>query len=254
MSLPHDRDDRATLIAVGAAVAIGASLAHEVLGHGLGCRIDGGTVSLLTFLVFRCNGGGAATDAGGPVGALLVAGLCLLLLRLWRPRPSAGALFVYALGVQTLLWVCAQMVREGIDGSDDWGHAARALGWPWLWHPLLVAAGVLGYGVVVRIATSLGQPLAQGRPARLLIPYAATCAAAVILAALWRGGAAASAWDAFLCFGIAPLGYLVAIRRIARAGVADGAAIGRNWAWCIGVAVVCLGMVLTVARGMGRLA
>ena len=117
-------DDVPTLTAVGAAVAIAASLAHEALGHGVGCLADGGTLTLLTFLVFRCAGAGVLADGGGPVGAFLIATLCLILLRRIRPAPSVASLFGYALGVQTMLWVCAQMVREGIDGGDDWGHVA----------------------------------------------------------------------------------------------------------------------------------
>ena len=52
------RDDVPTLIAAGALVSLVASLAHEALGHGLGCTIDGGQITLLTFLVFRAALGG----------------------------------------------------------------------------------------------------------------------------------------------------------------------------------------------------
>jgi hypothetical protein len=122
MSAESAKDDIPTLVAVGALVAICASLAHEALGHGVGCLIDGGTVTLLTFLVFRCEGAAVLADAGGPIGAFLVASLCLIVLRQPKPKPSVVSLFTYAFGVQAMLWVCAQMVREGIDGSDDWGH------------------------------------------------------------------------------------------------------------------------------------
>jgi hypothetical protein len=84
-------DDVPTLVAIGAAVALVASLAHEVLGHGLGCAFDGGTITLITFFVFRCDGGGVLADGGGPVGAFVVALACLLASWRLRPRLSVAS-------------------------------------------------------------------------------------------------------------------------------------------------------------------
>jgi hypothetical protein len=236
-------------------VAICASLAHEAFGHGVGCFADGGTVTLLTFLVFRCEGAGVLTDAGGPVGAFLVASLCLITLHQLKPKASVRSLFVYTLGAQMMLWVFAQMIREGMDGSDDWGHVARALGWQPAWHFAAIAIGLIGYGATVRIAATLGTPLAQGRPTRLLIPYASTCIFAVIFGAMWHGDRAASALDGFLSFGVAPLGYLLAIRVVARArATPDSVAIGRSGVWLVVVGVIGSIFALTIAQGVGRLA
>jgi hypothetical protein len=255
MSAESAKDDIPTLIAVGALVAICASLSHEVFGHGVGCLADGGAVTLLTFLVFRCEGAGVLTDAGGPIGAFLVASLCLISLRQLKPKPSVASLFVYALGIQMMLWVFAQMVRECIDGSDDWGHAARALGWPPAWHLAAIAIGLIGYGATIRIAVTLGTPLACGRPARLLVPYASTCMFAVVFGALWPGDRAASALDGFLSFGVAPSGYLLAISVIARARTTpDSAAIGRSSMWLLVISAIGCIFALTIAQGVGRLA
>jgi hypothetical protein len=248
-------DDMPTLVAVGAAVAIAASLAHEAFGHGIGCLADGGTVTLLTFLVFRCAGAGVLADGGGPVGAFAVASACLVLLRLVRPKPSVASLFVYALGVQMMLWVCAQMIREGIDGSDDWGHVATGLGWTPSWHMAVIVIGVIGYTISVRVAASLGVALARGRPDRLLIPYVSTCLFAVAFGALWHGDRAASALDGFLSFGAAPIGYLLAIRAVAQAtGLPPLPPLVQNRSWLIGVAIIATVFALTIARGVGRLA
>lgn len=255
MNARSTHDDIPTLVAVGAMVAICASLAHEAFGHGVGCLADGGTVTLLTFLVFRCEGAAVLTDAGGPVGAFLIASLCLIILRQLKPKPSAASLFAYALGIQMMLWVFAQMVREGIDGSDDWGHVARALGWPPAWQLAAIAIGSIGYGATIRIAATLGTPLASGRPARLLVPYASTCMFAVVFGALWHGDRAASALDGFLSFGVAPLGYLLAISVVTRARTTpDSAAIGRNSMWLLVVIVIGCSFALTIAQGVGRLA
>ncbi len=255
MNIEKARDDVPTLIAAGAAIAICASLAHEALGHGAGCMADGGTVTLLTFLVFRCAGAGVLTDWGGPVGAFLIASGCLITSSPLRPKPTIVNLFIYALGVQLMFWVGAQMVREGFDGSDDWGHVAIDLGWAPAWHIVVIAIGLVGYGLTIRIAARLGVALARGRPARLLIPYASTCISAVVLGALWRGDRAASALDAFLSFGVAPLGYLLAIRVVARA--TSGSPLppfGKNRLVLFGVAIIGVVFALTIARGVGRLA
>lgn len=253
MGFDRPADNVPALVAIGAAVAMAASLAHEALGHGIGCVADGGTVTLLTFLVFRCAGAGVLADAGGPVGAFLVAALCLIALRWGRPRPSVASLFTYALGVQTMLWVCAQMVREGIDGGDDWGHVARDFGWIAGWRVAVVASGVVGYGATLRMATVLGIPMARGRPARLLIPYVSTCIFAVAFGALWHGDRAASALDGLLSFGVAPLGYLLTIRVVARA-TPDTSRIGPGRAWPLAVFAAAGVFALTIARGIGRLA
>jgi hypothetical protein len=255
MSAQSTKDDIPTLVAVGAMVAICASLAHEAFGHGVGCLVDGGTVTLLTFLVFRCEGAAVLTDGGGPVGAFLVASLCLIALRQLKPKPSVASLFAYAFGVQAMLWVCAQMVREGIDGSDDWGHVALALGWPPAWHLAAVAIGLIGYGATIRVAATLGMALARGRPARLLIPYASTCVFAVVFGAMWHGDRAASALDGFLSFGVASFGYLLAIRVVARAGAMPGtAAIGQSRVWLVLAGVIGCIFAFTIASGVGRLA
>ena len=253
MTIEKTHDDVPTLIAVGALVAICASLAHEALGHGVGCVADGGRVTLITFLVFRCDGAGVLADGGGPAGAFLVACVCLIVLYRSRPEPTLARLFTYALGVQLSFWVGAQMVREGFDGSDDWGHVAHDLGWAAGWHAGVIAVGIIGYGATVRIAAKLGEPLAQGQPARLLIPYASTCMFAVAFGAMWHGGRAVSALDGFLSFGIASLGYLLAIRVASRKACQDRIIISRNWLWLTAVTFIGCIFALTIARGVGQL-
>ena len=255
MSVVGTADDVPTLVAVGAAIAIAASLAHEAFGHGVGCLADGGTVTLLTFLVFRCAGAGVLADGGGPIGAFVVAALCLILSRRFRGNPSVTSLFGYALSIQTMLWVCAQMVREGIDGGDDWGHVATDLSWTPAWHIAVIAMGLIGYAITVRVAARLGVAFARGRPARLLIPYASASIFAVAFGALWHGDRAASALDGFLSFGVAPLGYLLAIRTVAEATDASPLpSIDQSRSWLSSVAIIGTVFALTIARGVGRLA
>jgi hypothetical protein len=248
-------DDLLTLIAIGAALAVCASLAHEWLGHGTGCVIDGGTVTLLTFLVFRCDGGGALADGAGPIGAFLAAAACLAALWRLRPGPAVGSLFAYAFGIEVMLWVWGQLIRQAADGSDDWGHVARDLGWPPMWHAAAIVIGVGLYGLTVRLAIALGRPLIQGRPSRVVIPYVSAAMLAVILGGLWHGGRAASALDGLLSFGVAPFGMLLAIRGLVRLPAADRPEPIRGApALLMVIAAACLAFALTIARGIGRLA
>jgi len=201
-----ERDDTLTLVAVGLLVAVVGSLAHEALGHGLGCYADHGSITLITFLVFRCRGAGVLADGGGPIGAFAVAVSALILFRALKPKVSVLRLFLLTFGLIVLFWFAAQMVREGIDGSDDWGHVARGLGWPPAWKVAAIVVGVSIYAATMEIAARLAGPFAAGRPLRLAIPWASTCVGAVVLGALWHGDSLASAIDGFMTFGLAPLG------------------------------------------------
>ncbi len=247
------KDDAPTLIATGALVSIVASLAHEAVGHGLGCAIDGGRITLLTFLVFRCAGAGAIADGGGPVGAFVVGCLALAVVRARKSRSTLLELFLITLGALALLWFWAQMIREAIDATDDWGHVAADLRWSALWRPIACTLGVAGYVATVRVVRRLAGSLAAGRPLRLLTPYLAAMSSAVALGALWHGNRAGSALDGFLSFGVAPLGYLLAIGRTAQ-GAAHPDRIERNMLWIASVALLWAGFAVSIARGVGPLA
>ena len=240
------------LVAVGVLVSIVASLAHEALGHGLGCVADGGHITLITFLVFRCAGAGALADGGGPIGAILVGCAALASTRLFRSQASIARLFLLNLGAISLLWACAQAVKEAVDGSDDWGHLAKDLAWSSHWHWMLGVAGVFGYALTLRVAGRLATAAAGGRPLRLLLPYAAATLSAVVLGALWHGDRLASALDGFLCFGVAPAGYWLIARRLSQ-GNSTSDLVGRSAEFLAGVGAIWLVFACTVARGLGSL-
>lgn len=66
----EQRDDLWTVAALGVLAAVAATLPHELIGHGVGCIAGGGEVRLVTTVFFRCEGGGAGADLGGPLGNL----------------------------------------------------------------------------------------------------------------------------------------------------------------------------------------
>lgn len=248
----ENSDDTSTLVAFGLLISIVASLAHEDLGHGLGCLMDGGRITLITFLVFRCAGAGPIADGGGPVGAFAVG--CIALVMVWaiRPRSMVLKLFLFNLGALILLWFWGQMVPEALGRNDDWGHVASELHWPGQWQLIAALIGVAGYVATVRIVGRMARGLAGGRPARLLIPYLAAAVSAILLGALWHGDRIGSALDGFLSFGVAPFGYLFVIRRTARLAPVPGA-IERNTALLGAVVILWAAFALTIARGIGQL-
>lgn len=248
----HARDDVHMLLAMGALVSIVASLAHEAFGHGIGCLLDGGRITLITFLVFRCAGADVLIDGAGPLGAAVIGGLALALSLALKHKRLTLRLWLFNLGVIAWLWVSGQAIDEAFNGSDDWGHVAADLYWPSQWHLMVGALGAIGYGMTLRIASRWGWLLAGGRPLRLLLPYMAATVSAIVLGALWHGDRLGSALDGFLSFGVAPIGYLLVARRVSRSdALADP--VARNPAFLLGVAVVWLSFAFTLAKGMGRL-
>lgn len=248
----HARDDVPTLASVGLLISMAASLAHEALGHGLGCLIDGGRITLLTFLVFRCDGAGAVADGAGPVGIFIVACAALAVADFLRSRAPLTRLCLVNLGGIGLLWVCGQAMSEALDGSDDWGHVASDLGWPHYWHWIVGSGGVVGYAVTLRVVRHVSSDIVGGRPGRLMVPYLAATASAVLLGALWQHDRMASALDGFLSFGVAPVGYILLARRYAEATPVS-AVIARRTGFLVAVTALWLVFALTVARGLGVL-
>jgi hypothetical protein len=248
----HAKDDVPTLLGLGALVSIVASLAHEALGHGVGCLLDRGHITLITFLVFRCAGAGVMADGGGPIGVVVIGCLALAVSVALKYRPVTFRLFLFNLGAIALFWVCGQAIDEAFNGTDDWGHVATDLNWSSQWHLVVGAIGVIGYGVTLRVSSKWGETLAGGRPMRLLLPYIAATLSAIVLGALWHGDRFGSALDGFLSFGIAPIGYLLVIKRVGQRNVVTDS-VGRNPAFLLFVAIAWLSFALTVAEGMGRL-
>ena len=247
------RDDWVVLAMLGTLVAIVGSVAHEAIGHGLGCALDGGTVTLLTFLVFRCDGAGWVADGGGPAGALIVGCLALILLQRSRPTNALCKLLLFTVASMLLFWFFAQMVKEAFDGSDDWGHVARDLSWPSQWHMVAAIVGALGYWMTFRVLRHAAVSVIDGRRLRLVVPYLGAALCAPILGALWHGGVLASAVDGLMTFAVAPFGHLLLLFFIERNDGGVGELIRRSRAFIGTTLVIVVFFAAVVAPGLGRL-
>jgi hypothetical protein len=249
-----DIDDPPTLIAVGVLAATLAAVAHEALGHGGACLAEGGAVTLLTSIYFHCRGAGDLTDAAGPLGSLAFGAAALAALRLVARASATQRLFLTTCAAIGLFWFFGQLARDAALAVDDWAFAARRapLGWA------LAALGVLGYAVSVRLLAEPTRALAAGaRRAtlrRLLVPWVAAVASAVLAGALWRGDRLGGAWEGVVALGVAPLGYLLDVRRAARTAGPAPAAIPRSWPWILAAAAAYATFALTQGLGIGPLA
>ena len=247
--------DPATVIAAGVLAATLATVCHETLGHGLGCVVDRGQITLLTSIWFRCKGAMSVTDAGGPIGSLVVGTAAMTLLS-YGTLGRVPRLFALLFGGLSLFWFASQLITHPLGNRDDWFFVARRMGWPWVWRPIMMGIGVGCYVIVMRWTAAVVRK--QGAPGwrAIWLAYVAAAVSAVIAGLMWQPEPIRSAIEETWILGVAPLGLLIATRRPGQAAERDLAAtaVPRSWAW-IAVSVVVFGVFLFVqARGVGSMA
>jgi hypothetical protein len=245
------------------AAATISALAHETIGHGLGCLAVGGRVGLLTSVQFRCLGGSALTDAAGPLGNLLAGVLALAALSLAHGKAAQGLrLLLLLVATVSLGWLGGYLVYSGALGVGDPASVASALSWPPAWRIAAALAGCAVYAVAgaplsraVRTIVAPGEPPALALR-RVAAPLAAAALSAVIAGLLWRGDPSGSAVQGALAVGAAPLPFAYAVMRGARLGALDESAapVARAWPWIVAGFGLFLAFAIVQGRGLGPLA
>ena len=227
-----------------------AALAHEAVGHGGACLVNGGEITLLSVIWFRCSLAGISIDLAGPLAGL-IGGLSGLTLAALGPGSALRVrLFGLLLGSFGLFWFSAQMVSQTICGIDDWQIAAT---WPIGLRVAAVTSGVVVYGSMVRLAWWLARSISRGpsRWRRFLTPYAAGVLGLVACASLRLNDG--SALETVRAVGLAPLGYLWAVTRPSMANSTNGH-IDRSWPWIISGLVGLVLYAIAFGPGLGRMA
>lgn len=256
----EQRDDLWTLAALGVLAALAASLSHELIGHGAGCLAAGGEVRLVTAVFFRCEGGGAGGDLGGPLGNLAWGLVAFGMMASRRVAHPEARLFLLLTAGFSLFWFCGQLALAGVTSSDDWIYTARQSGWPPEWRIAAVIAGVAGYDLTRRAITRSMRTLAPaaGRTAlarRFLWPWVCGLVAMLASAALYAPARTASMTDVFMVFGLAPLGLLLAVEMARRLGPSGADAnrdpLARRLTWIVPAALVYALFCLTLGHGIG---
>ena len=179
---------QATVTAVLLIVFMLTCAAHEVVGHGGMCIIAGGHINLLSSVYFRSTGGGALTDAAGPLMNLIVGAGCWFLLRRWTAPPILWRLFLVLAMAFNLFWGAGCFILSAVTNTGDWAFVLRQLELEpvWVWR---LAIGALGIFIYRRAMRLLASQLSAGTP--LVVPYLVTgtfsCVAALFF--LWADGA-----------------------------------------------------------------
>jgi hypothetical protein len=248
-------DDPITVVAVGVLAATLAAVCHETLGHGVGCIVDGGRITLLTSIYVRCAGATALTPAAGPVGNFL-AGIAAFVFLLLSPLGRTARLFLILFGAFNLFWLFGQMVYCALLSIDDWAIVALRMGWSSVWRPVAAAIGVAGYATAIGLSTAALAKAGAPRRHAIHLAYIAAAASTVIAGLMWRPEPVKSAIEGLLAMGVAPVGLLIAATL---AGHVHGAIsthipIARSWYWIAAGAVVFGIFLFTQGQGLGPLA
>ncbi len=184
------KNDLLTVAALAVLAACVVTVAHEALGHGSACLINGGHITLLSSALFRCSLRSLWIDPAGPAMDVVVGTVALIAGR-FVVSPAAR---LFCLLVMTLSygWESGYAFHAMLMQDGDLYFAARDLfGAPSLWWRIAGgAAGIACYLVNVRMtAAGLSRLWPQAAQARRVARIAGLAAvAAASLAALAYAG------------------------------------------------------------------
>jgi hypothetical protein len=250
---PSQKDDVPTLLAAGVLAATLAAVIHESVGHGVGCLMDGGAITVLTSIWFRCRGAGSLTVAAGPAASLVAGFSCLLLSRRWRPN-GGMQLAIMLSAAFNLFWFAGQLIFHAITNGDTWAVMARMRHWPQWWRPVSLGIGVACYIASCLAIIDSQRTIGQLSRRAILFGYISGAFSAVLAGLLWAPMPIRSALEGLLALGAAPAGLLAISAAIQRDPNQRRMVVVRSTmmiAFSISVYVVFLA---TQARGIGPLA
>jgi hypothetical protein len=246
---PRSRSDFATVVVLGVLAFTMAAVVHETVGHGTGCAIEGGRITLLTSTWFRCAGAGSITDMGGTIASLLFGAMSIAILSFTRPPPAAGFLLLM-FGALSLFWGAGQLIIQPLVNRDDLFFVTRRMGWDWTWRPVVAVIGIAVYSAAVRWMIVVARRCPGVTRGAILVAYGTAIVTAAISGLMWSTEPIPGAIDGFETLTILPAGLLVAAGAVAR-GPREQTVIARSWTWIVFGAAVFAVFLLTQARGLG---
>lgn len=189
---PDQRDNLATVLAIGVIAYVGETLLHELVGHGGVCLALGGRITRLAPLWMHCSLTSPWLTLAGP--AMNVAAAALFLALIWSPQPRGPArrLLLWLSFCFNALVAAGYLMVGGATGFGDWNDLFVGVHPAALWRVPAVLIGLAAYfgglGVAQRAYRRLnGVGLSRGRlMRRTLVP--ALGAAVVAFAAEAAGG------------------------------------------------------------------
>lgn len=241
----------ATVASISVIAFILACAAHEVVGHGGMCMIVGGHMNLLTSVYFRSTGGGALTDAAGPVMNLIVGAGFWFLLRRWTTPPILWRLFLVLAMAFNLFWGAGCFILSAVTNTGDWAFVLRQMELEpvWVWRVVIGVLGVFLYRWAMRL---LAAQLPIGTP--LFTAYLTGGIFSCIAALFFFGPLAPALREAALeGFGVGIGLLLLAINRPKEKTnpSPDLVATAGN-GWLFAAAVLAVIFIATLGRGFGN--
>ena len=180
------RDDTATLLAAGILTYIAETMAHEVIGHGGACLLDGDQFTMLAPLWMRCSRTPPWLTAAGPATNIALAIMFAAILRLTPPKNPLVGLVLWLSFAFNALVACGYLGVGALTGFGDWPFLFQSVTPAIAWRLPAVLIAAVGYFICLRIAAALFQRLAgAGKPAasclrrRAVIPAAGAAVIAV---------------------------------------------------------------------------
>jgi hypothetical protein len=237
------RGDILTVGAVAILAMITATVAHEAIGHGGVCLLQGGKIVRLTSVYFSCDGGNGWVPAAGPLGNLAAALLGWLGLRLLPAGAMRARLLCLLLWAFSLFWFAGYLIYDMALGGGDYIFTARALFGGADVRPAAGAMGVVLYLFIARQVATKARAL--DFVALLRQAWIAASVAAVAAALAYAPTREYAAIQAGLEIGAASLPLLLA------RPAAGGVIIARSPAWIGAAAILYAAFVLILGRGIG---
>ena len=237
---------------------MGASITHEVLGHGGACLLRGGRVTLVSSVYFRSQPPSHWVDVAGPLASLLVG------LGLWgylrRPRRGRGGLVAWFTMTFSLCWCAGYFLLEALTNLGDLALPLPTQAAEASWRGLAGILGVLAYHFLVRRA-ALGtwqntllltyrNQVAGGT--LLAVPYVAASLAAFTAAAWYAPAPGRAIWEASgeILGAASPL-FFLAHRLIPATPSPPLPGKQSDKLFYVGVGLGFLGFCLLLGRGLG---
>lgn len=179
---PEDRwrPDLPTLVAIAVVAYALANVAHEGIGHGGACVLEGSRPLALTSIAFECDepslsaAGRRVLAGGGTLANVLLAAAAVWGSKASRLGPRFR-FFFWLLATLNLFQAAGYFLFSGIGDVGDWSEVIRGFQPAIAWRVGLTAFGALAYMAVAAAAALWLAPLLGGegriaRARRLAVP------------------------------------------------------------------------------------
>ena len=259
LARPGQRDDWATIAALGVLAYMADNVLHEGFGHGLVALLSGAPHIVVTTVSMNAAITTRWIAAAGTLMNLFAAAVLWLLLRRVKFRsPHVRFLLLLTFAFNAFTGT-GYFLFSGVIGIGDWADVIHGLHPHALWRAVLVAAGVFAYYMAMRLVASLLRPffgeLAGRSPRCLLLTVTPYIAAAVIatLAGLLNPLGTTLLWVSALPSTLGAnigLVYMKLIVRRPSPPQDNPGPISRSFTWLGIAAILSLAYIFVLGRGV----